>query len=241
MGLLSKTNSQEKRPMADLQKIVDDLSKLTVLEAADLAKRLEQKWEKERPTSSLSDEELKRARAELEAGCAPNDFFEKVGVLAKKSTPKEWFNEPRLQFLRDAMILAEFARQLDGAIRVRLTADADTFPDGFVETSAGTLNIEVTEVDKVERRRGDEYKLGVARPESIDDWEERAKNIPAELERVLLKKVNKNYSPKPTLVVYLNLGFGVPEDKILSIIEDAKRRHAGSFEGIYVLWEGKLI
>ena len=30
--------------MADLQKIVDDFSKLTVLEAADLAKMLEEKW-----------------------------------------------------------------------------------------------------------------------------------------------------------------------------------------------------
>ena len=30
--------------MADLQKIVDDLSKLTVLEAAELAKLLEDKW-----------------------------------------------------------------------------------------------------------------------------------------------------------------------------------------------------
>ena len=30
--------------MSDLQKIVDDLSKLTVLEAADLAKMLEEKW-----------------------------------------------------------------------------------------------------------------------------------------------------------------------------------------------------
>jgi large subunit ribosomal protein L7/L12 len=30
--------------MADLQKIVDDLSKLTVMEAADLAKMLEEKW-----------------------------------------------------------------------------------------------------------------------------------------------------------------------------------------------------
>jgi large subunit ribosomal protein L7/L12 len=30
--------------MADLGKIVDDLSKLTVLEAADLAKMLEEKW-----------------------------------------------------------------------------------------------------------------------------------------------------------------------------------------------------
>src|SRR5260221_12773077 len=30
--------------MADLQRIVDDLSKLTVLEAADLAKMMEEKW-----------------------------------------------------------------------------------------------------------------------------------------------------------------------------------------------------
>jgi large subunit ribosomal protein L7/L12 len=30
--------------MTDLQKIVDDLSRLTVLEAADLAKMLEEKW-----------------------------------------------------------------------------------------------------------------------------------------------------------------------------------------------------
>jgi large subunit ribosomal protein L7/L12 len=30
--------------MADLQKLVDDLSSLTVLEAADLAKMLEEKW-----------------------------------------------------------------------------------------------------------------------------------------------------------------------------------------------------
>ena len=30
--------------MADLSKLVDELSKLTVLEAADLAKQLEEKW-----------------------------------------------------------------------------------------------------------------------------------------------------------------------------------------------------
>jgi hypothetical protein len=115
------------------------------------------------------------------------------------------------------MILAEFARQLDGARRVRLATEADTFPDGFVETAAGTLNVEVTEVDKEKRRWGDEYKAGVAAGESDDDWEERAKKIPGELERVLQKKGGKRYRPKPTLVVYLNLGFGVPEEKILSI------------------------
>src|SRR5207253_11467345 len=35
---------KELREMADLSKIVDELSSLTVLEAADLAKMLEEKW-----------------------------------------------------------------------------------------------------------------------------------------------------------------------------------------------------
>jgi len=228
--------------MADLQKIVDDLSKLTVLRAADLAKMLEEKWGKERPTSGLSDEELRSARADLEAWCSPEEFFEKVGVLKKKTTTEELFNAPRLGFLLEAMILAEFAKQLDGARRVRLVAEADRFPDGFVETSDGTLSIEVTEVDRETRRRGDEYKAGIAPGGTVDDREEQAKAIPAELERVIVKKVNKHYSPAPTLVVYLNLNEnGTRRDEIHKIIEDAKRKHASSFQGIHVLWNRRLL
>jgi hypothetical protein len=64
--------------------------------------------------------------------------------MASKTTHKELFSEPRFQFLLDAMIIAEFARQLDGAQNVRLATEADEFPDGFVETSEGTLSVEVT-------------------------------------------------------------------------------------------------
>jgi hypothetical protein len=227
--------------MANLQKIIDGLSKLTVLEAAELAKMLEEKWRKEIPTSGLSDEALQSARADLEAWCSPQEFFQKNENLAKRITSEKLFNAPRLQFSRDAMILGEFAIQLEGALGVHLAAEADTFPEGFVETSNGTLNIEVTEVIRETRRREDEYKVGVPPGETVDDWEERAKTIPAELELVMQKKANKHYDPKPTLVVYLNVGFGAPENVILPIIEDAKKRHAASFDGIYVLWEGKLI
>src|ERR1700681_4288826 len=100
--------------MADLWKIVDNLSKLTVIEAAELAKLLEERGGKEIRAHGLSDEELKRARADLEVWCTPKAFFDKVGVLVKKTTPKEWFGAPRLHFLRDAMTLGEFARQLEG-------------------------------------------------------------------------------------------------------------------------------
>src|SRR5205085_10199710 len=43
-ALKSLTERQKECAMADLQKLVDDLSQLTVLEAADLAKLLEEKW-----------------------------------------------------------------------------------------------------------------------------------------------------------------------------------------------------
>jgi hypothetical protein len=229
--------------MADLMKIVHDLSKLTPPEAAELAKMLEEKWERKKPPiPNLSTEESRSARADLEVLCAPKMFVQKLDALADRTTPKERFNEPRLGFLRDAMMLGEFARQLDGAKRVRLAAEGDRFPDGFVETSAGILNVEVTEADMETRRRGDEYKAGTVRSETVDEWEKQAKAIPVELDRAIGNKAEKNYDPRPTLVVYLNLnGHGTRKAEIESIIEDAKRKHALSFEGIYVLWNGRLL
>jgi hypothetical protein len=71
--------------MADLQKIVEDLSKLTILGAADLAKMLEETWEKEIPTPGLSAEELSIARADLEVSCAPG-------------APRCWLLQPIFDF-----------------------------------------------------------------------------------------------------------------------------------------------
>jgi hypothetical protein len=226
--------------MADLQKIVADLSKLTVREAADLAKLLKQRWEKEPAISRLSDEELKTACADLQVRCEPEQFFQKIIPLKKRTTDEELFNAPRMRVLLDAMTLAEFAKQIGGARRVCLAAD--DFPDGFIETPDGILNVEVTEADMEKRRRGDEYKAGKVRGETVEEWEEQAKAIPAELDRVIRQKVNKNYDPPPTLVVYLNLdGHGTHKAEIESIIEDAKRKYAASFKGIHVLWNGRLL
>merc|ERR1711939_1001122 len=40
----NQKNNQDKFNMADLNKIIDDLSSLTVVEAAELSKQLEEKW-----------------------------------------------------------------------------------------------------------------------------------------------------------------------------------------------------
>ena len=39
-----RANNQHRKFMADLNKIIEDLSKLTVVEAAELSKQLEEKW-----------------------------------------------------------------------------------------------------------------------------------------------------------------------------------------------------
>merc|ERR1739848_638189 len=44
MGKNQKNNQEQKIIMADLNKIIDDLSSLTVVEAAELSKQLEEKW-----------------------------------------------------------------------------------------------------------------------------------------------------------------------------------------------------
>jgi hypothetical protein len=61
--------------MADLQKIVDDLSKLTVLEAADLAKKLKEKWSSS-PASPVLFERRERTRTEpLQRGEGLFEFY----------------------------------------------------------------------------------------------------------------------------------------------------------------------
>jgi large subunit ribosomal protein L7/L12 len=42
--LKNQKNNQDKFNMADLNKIIEDLSSLTVVEAAELSKQLEEKW-----------------------------------------------------------------------------------------------------------------------------------------------------------------------------------------------------
>jgi hypothetical protein len=63
--------------MADLQKIIDDLSKLTVLEAADLAKKLKEKWSSP-PASPLLFERRERTRTEpLQRGEGLFEFYDR--------------------------------------------------------------------------------------------------------------------------------------------------------------------
>jgi hypothetical protein len=194
------------------------------------------------PSSRLSDEELEVERAKLEIWNTPQEFHNRVDALAAKFSLKERFNEPRLAFLRDAMLLAEFALKLGGVKSVRLATKFDQFPDGFVTTRDNkTLKVEVTEADHEDRRRGDEYKAAGKGTERPSDDSEGVDVISKELERVIQKKSRKRYKPKPTLVVYLNLDKQeIQESDVVSTLDDARSKRAASFENIYILWREKV-
>ncbi len=70
--------------MADLQKIVDELSSLTVLEAADLAKMLEEKW----GVSAAAAVAVAAGPAGAAAGAAAEEKTEFTVVLASAGDKK---------------------------------------------------------------------------------------------------------------------------------------------------------
>ena len=194
-------------------------------------------------TPSVSDQELKIEREKLEVWCTPQEFHDKVDALAAKFSLEERFNSPRLSFLHDATLVAEFALKLDGAKSVRLATKFDQFPDGFVTTKDDkTLKVEVTEADHEDRRRGEEYKDGAKAKVRPSDDSEGVNVISKELERIIQKKARKRYHPKPTLVVYLNLDkTEIEESGVVATLEETRRKHAGSFEEIFILWRGKVL
>ena len=195
------------------------------------------------PFSQFSDDELRIEREELEVWCTPQEFHNKVDALAAKFSLEDRFNSPRLAFLHDAILLAEFALKLSGAISVRLAAESDQFPDGYVTVQGTkTLKVEVTEADHEDRRRGDEYKDGGKAKERPTDDTEGVNVIVKELERVIQKKARKRYNPKPTLVVWLNLDKQeIEESDVVAVLENTRSKYAGSFEKIFILWRGKVL
>jgi len=194
------------------------------------------------PSKQLSDDELRIEREKLEAWCTPQEFHNQVDALAAKFSLEDRFNSPRLAFLRDAILLTEFALK-SGATSVRLAAEADQFPDGYVTVQGTkTLKVEVTEADHEDRRRGDEYKDGGKAKERPTDDSEGVNVIAKELERVIQKKARKHYNPKPTLVVWLNLDKQeIEESDVVAVLENTRRKYAGSFEKIFILWRGKVL
>ena len=107
--------------------------------------------------SELDMEELATGRIALERWQTPEEFVAKVAELTGSIESEPLFNLTAVQFLRDAMVLAEFTK-FRPTQKIRLTAEKERWPDGQMGAKQTPIDIEVTEVLEEGRRRGEEYR-----------------------------------------------------------------------------------
>jgi hypothetical protein len=190
---------------------------------------------------SLSDTELRDSREDLAQWRSPSAFQEIVDSLHERCPSRE-FKRPDTKFLLDAWILAEFVLHKD-VDEVRLAPVSDQWPDGYLRIGGEIKNVEVTIALTEGRRMWAEYQFeGECERDSVENWSERAKEIPAALEKAIKDKVEKHYGSKAWLVVYLNIDeYGIRQVETQQAIRDTKQRYIDSFDGLFVLWKDRLL
>jgi hypothetical protein len=194
-----------------------------------------------KPKLEPEPDQLTQAYSELGAWSSPLDFQRKVDALNAQVKNCEYFSSGRFKSLREAWILAEFARLIN-ADSVRLGLVENSLADGYVRISGDCREVQITEADRPGRKRGDEYKAGSdckgRTCEPINDAEDVAKALCRAIEN------KTKYPSRPTLVVLQNLGVhGRPgqEVKLQSMIVAMKGKYASHFADIYILHNGKLL
>jgi hypothetical protein len=192
--------------------------------------------------SPLSTNEVPKAHDDLAMWRCPADFCQAVVGLHKRCRSRDLFNDPKMQFLRDAWVLAEFVECMP-VDQVRLADRSERWPDGYVRVGNETKKIEITSANLPGRRLGNEYKFsGKPELDPVDNWMERAGAIPGALEKAISAKVAKRYGSAMWLIVYLNINeYGIQQAEVERAIIEIKHRHSASFEGLHVLWKSELL
>lgn len=189
---------------------------------------------------SLPPEEVEACKVALQSWQEPGAFCEVSAALRQRLSREEFFNIPALSFLREAWTLGRFAT-LSGAESVRL--GEDRFPDGFVRTGGQVTEVEVTEAIMPDRRRGLEFLPGTPqiKEDPFEEWTRRLNALPAVLTQTILKKANKTYSGRPTLVAYLNItAYGHRDAEMIAAIGTVLAQFGERFGGLHALWQGQL-
>lgn len=178
-------------------------------------------------------------KAELSEWMAPSTFADRVDAMIHPLPRRIFFGQGGLAFLRDAWIASKVAIALSSRL-VRLVPHER--PDFEVQTEMSMIQqFEVTEADIDGRRRGAEVDVPSLETDPVENWRRRFEAIPAALDRVVTKKVAKDYSSDVSLVIYLNLScYGAYTAEGLPIISDSTSAAREKFRSVLVMWEGIL-
>jgi hypothetical protein len=187
----------------------------------------------------VPNETLKAWRAELSQWAQPDVFRSRVDELkVPLLRDRLFFHQAGLEFLRDAWTAGRVATALS-CDAVRLVSAPQ--PDFEVRCEDQIQQFEATEADMDGRRRGDEPEQPGPQYDPVENWRRRFEAIPAALDRVVAKKVGKEYPPNVGLVIYLNLGcYGAYVDEGVPILRQGTAPAKDKFKLVFVMWEGIL-
>ncbi len=140
--------------------------------------------------------------------------------------------------MRDAWIASKVSSALSSE-QVRLVPDER--PDFEIQSVGRILQFEATEADTDGRKRGDEPDDEGWRPDPVEEWQKRFNAIPAALDRVVSKKLRKDYPPGTALVVYVNLAcYGAYQKEGIPILQTGTAAAKDKFSAVFAMWEGVL-
>jgi hypothetical protein len=188
--------------------------------------------------SRISKETLDAWQVDLSEWKQSAAFRDRVDEIAQSIPRGTFFRQAGLTFLRDAWIASRVADALSSDM-VRLMSDER--PDFEIQIKGQIEQFEATEADMDGRRRGAEPDGPTVQMDPVENWRKRFEAIPAALDRVITKKLNKEYRPEVGLVVYVNLGcYGAYVEEGLPILCDGTAGAKDRFKRVLVLWEGTL-
>ncbi|KCZ93514.1 hypothetical protein [Hyphomonas johnsonii] len=186
--------------------------------------------------------ELKAAHAALQLWMTPDEMEARFDVLSAVSG-EYFFIQGGLQFIRDSHIAATFGKARR-ANRVRLCGGER--PDFEIEVGNVTQLYEATEADLPGRRRGDEYKASLGKPNTLIHVENAEINaniaaVPGALRARALGKAGGGYDPSWGLVIFLNVAtYGFDAGEIEACFEVATKPASSSFSEVWVLWGSEV-
>jgi hypothetical protein len=190
------------------------------------------------PDARIPKNALVAWSTELSGWTSTEAFRTRIDQIAHGIPRSTFFRQGGLTFLRDAWIASRVACALPSDM-VRLIASQR--PDFEIQIDGQILQFEATEADNEGRRRGDEPDDPYPRMDPVENWRRRFEAIPPALDRLVAKKLKKDYSPEVNLAICVNLGcYGAYVEEGLPILRDHTAAAKTKFKGVFVLWEGCL-
>jgi len=78
-------------------------------------------------------------------------------------------------------------------------------------------------------------------PDPVENWRKRFDAIPTALNRVITKKLTKDYQSDVSLVIYVNLGcYGAYVSEGVPILCEGASLAKDKFKRVFVFWEGNF-